>query len=141
MRANTRFTVAIHILAAVALSTDEVVTSDLLAKSVNTNSVVIRRINAMLKKAGLISVRAGVGGTELLKNPKDISLYEIYKAVNPDDEMTIIQAHKHPNANCPIGSNILKAIDEPLIVADKALKESLSNYTLEDVSSKILKFQ
>ncbi len=55
MAISTRFSVGIHILSLIA--TDEKMTSDLIAGSVNTNPVVIRKIMSMLKKADLIEVR------------------------------------------------------------------------------------
>ena len=52
MRINTRFTVAVHMLALLALNKNEArpSTSELLAKSVGTNPVVIRQLMQMLKK-------------------------------------------------------------------------------------------
>ena len=56
---NSRFAVAIHILALVAAGPREQVTSEFIAGSVNTNPVVIRRISGMLRKAGLINLTSG----------------------------------------------------------------------------------
>ena len=64
---SSRFAVAIHIVAAVALYPNERVTSEFLASSIGTNPVVVRRISKMLADAGLIRVRAGVGGAELTR--------------------------------------------------------------------------
>jgi len=55
MAANSRLTVAAHALAWMALvrrSSDEFVTSERIAASVNTNPVVIRRIAGRLARAG-----------------------------------------------------------------------------------------
>lgn len=46
---DTKFSVALHILIYIS-ETDKVVSSELLAKSVNTNSSHIRKILAVLKK-------------------------------------------------------------------------------------------
>lgn len=51
MKANTRFPVTIHILSYIAIKGTGI-TSEELAKSVNTNPVVVRRLNGHLKKAG-----------------------------------------------------------------------------------------
>lgn len=58
---SSRYSIAVHILSLVALSPTSC-TSDFIAESVNTNPVIIRRIIGMLKKAGLVHVRAGAGG-------------------------------------------------------------------------------
>jgi DNA-binding IscR family transcriptional regulator len=44
MAANSQFSIAIHILTMLAKTSDERLKSDYLAKSVNTNPVVIRRL-------------------------------------------------------------------------------------------------
>src|SRR4051794_27958953 len=62
----TRFAVAIHILLLLACARpQDKATSEFLARSVNTNPVVVRRITAQLARAGLIRVRRGPGGAEL----------------------------------------------------------------------------
>ncbi|GHO72696.1 hypothetical protein KSD_04670 [Ktedonobacter sp. SOSP1-85] len=65
MSANSRFTVALHTLSWMALVARqrEIVTSDQIAASVNTNPVVIRRILGLLEKAHLVIVqhRTGAG--------------------------------------------------------------------------------
>ena len=57
------------------------VTSDFLASSVGVNPVIIRKTLSQLKKAELISVARGTGGAEIIKNLEDISLLDIYQAV------------------------------------------------------------
>ncbi len=54
----------------------------MIAESVNTNAVVIRRILGMLKNAGLVDMKRGTGGSYLTKPIEDISLLEVYKAVD-----------------------------------------------------------
>lgn len=60
------------------------VTSNLLAESTGSNPVVIRNILSALKKAGLITVLRGTGGAELCADPSQITLYQIYSALEPD---------------------------------------------------------
>ena len=54
MNINTRFSVGVHILTLLACKPNRGITSEMLARSVNTNSVVIRRLTGQLKKAGLV---------------------------------------------------------------------------------------
>lgn len=66
MQISSRFTIAIHILAAIdTFQNDYKVTSDFLAGSVNVNPVIIRRTMQSLKRAGLIEVKRGTGGMEI----------------------------------------------------------------------------
>ncbi|MDU7476058.1 MAG: Rrf2 family transcriptional regulator, partial [Paenibacillus macerans] len=81
---STRFSIAVHTLSLIAVTPD--CTGDFIAGSVNTNPVIIRRIMGMLKKAGLVEVRPGVGGAALLKEPDRITLLDVYRAVNVAEE-------------------------------------------------------
>lgn len=137
MRINTRFPVAVHILTVIALNKDTTTTSEVIAKSVNTNPVVIRRINSMLKKANLITIKAGVGGANLNLPPKDITLLDVYNAVKSPDDDLLFDLHCNPNENCVIGSNIHEALSEPLTAAQISLENSLKGYTLLDVMENI----
>ena len=67
----TRFAVAVHILMLLAISRGAHATSLVLARSVTTNPVVVRRITRLLARAGLIWVRRGPGGAELLRPRQD----------------------------------------------------------------------
>jgi DNA-binding IscR family transcriptional regulator len=87
MSDSQKFPVAAHALAYMAhkgaFSADSAVSSTALAASMPTNPVVVRRVTAMLAKAGLIDTRAGAGGGAwLLKRPEDIRLDEVLRAVD-----------------------------------------------------------
>ena len=61
-----------------------VLASQTLAASVNTNPVVVRRLLMALRRAGLIETFAGKnGGTRLRTSPQQVSLAQIYDAVEP----------------------------------------------------------
>lgn len=137
MRINTRFPVAIHIMTVISIIGQENCTSEKLAKSVNTNPVVIRRINAMLKKANLITVRAGVAGARLNSAPEDILLLDIYNAVKADPDDMLFDLHGAPNLCCIVGAHIHEALSAPLTSAQKALEDNLRQFTLADILDKI----
>jgi DNA-binding IscR family transcriptional regulator len=133
MRGNQQFPVAVHTLVFIALSqhfNSEMPSSTSIAKSVNTNPVVIRRINKLLKAAGLIETSQGVKGIGLAKSPKDISLREIYEAVQSP---SIFDFHDNVNQNCEIGSVINQVLAEPFMSAQKAMEVDLEKKTLFDV--------
>ncbi|ACC98609.1 Rrf2 family protein (putative transcriptional regulator) [Elusimicrobium minutum Pei191] len=138
MKTNTRFTTAVHILALLALNKKEANTSALLAKSVNTNPVVVRRILSMLKKANIVDSKPGVKGVTLKRGPLTISLLEIYDAVkSPSD--TFFPLHKNPSKECFIGANIHSALYDPLKEASQAAEKILSKYSLKDITRPITK--
>ncbi len=138
MKANTRFPVAIHILAFVAMKGNGV-TSELIADSVNTNPVVVRKLNARLKKAGLLTIRNGpMGGTELGRPADQITLLDVFQAVRSEEDVLIFDTPQHPNPECPIGGHILEALDGPFREAQQAMKDVLAQYSIADVVEFIL---
>ncbi|MFT8351882.1 Rrf2 family transcriptional regulator [Clostridium saccharoperbutylacetonicum] len=133
MKISSRFTVAIHILSVLAIQKDVLCTSEFVAGSVNTNPVVIRRIISMLKKAGLINVTSGTGGASINKPLNDITLLEIYKAVNVVEEGGLFQFNENPNPDCPIGKNIQSILELVLLKAQDAMENILSSFTMNDL--------
>lgn len=132
MAANSQFSIAIHVLAMVANSDDERVKSEYLAKSVNTNPVVIRRLLCNLQEAKLVVSQVGAcGGTALAKKPEEIKLSEVYKAVNCG-EVFALHPNK-PNEDCPVGKNIEAILCGLQKEIDKTIECKLGEYTLRDV--------
>jgi len=130
---NTRFSVAIHMLALLAVSPGTRITSEQMARSVNTNPVVIRRIAGSLKQAGIIEVRPGVGGAVLLRDPEEITLCDIFRAVNPDESGKLFALHEGTDQSCYVGGNIQDALEMPFAVAEQAFFKSLSGTNLSDI--------
>jgi DNA-binding IscR family transcriptional regulator len=113
-------------------------TSEYIAGSVNTNPVVIRKVMSMLKGAGLVHVRAGVAGAELAKELQEITLLDVYKAVNVVAENDLFSSHEHPNPECIVGRNIQHSLTKQFSAAQKAMEHSLEIVTLADVVHDIL---
>ena len=88
---NSQLTIAAHILAVLAHRDGQgAVTSDILAKGFGTNPVVIRRVLAQLKRAGLIESRPGAGGGSILaRDAETITLRDAYEAVTTDDNTVL----------------------------------------------------
>ena len=73
MQISTKFTIAIHILAAVDyFGKNQKITSDFLSSSIGTNPVIIRNIMSELKNAGLIETKRGPGGITMTRKPEEI---------------------------------------------------------------------
>lgn len=129
---STRFSIAVHTLSLISVSPGEC-TGDFIAGSVNTNPVVIRRIMGMLKKAGLVEVRAGVGGATLLKDPDEVTLLDVYRAVHVADEHRLFRIHEQSNIKCPVGRNIERVLQQELEAAQTAMERRLAETTLAQV--------
>lgn len=137
MKITSRFTVAVHTLVAIqALGKECKTTSEFLASSVNVNPVVIRRTLLNLKAAGIVDVKAGSGGATLRKAPADITLYDIYVAMNCL-EGGLFHFHENPNPDCPVGRNIHAVLDTHLSDAQTAMENELKKVTLADIINQI----
>lgn len=133
MKITSRFTVAVHTLLAIHMFDGKYkTTSDFIAASVNVNPVVIRRTLLSLKGAGLIEVKAGSGGARIIKNLEEITLYDIYMAVD-SVEGDLFHFHESPNPSCPVGKNIYSVLEPHLFEAQKALENQLKKVTLQDL--------
>lgn len=136
MMVNSRFAVAIHILSLIAVTKDRtVLTSDFIAGSVNTNPVVVRRISSQLKKAHLLSSTAGVSGYVLTKTPQEISLLEVYKAVQAPDELFAL--HKSPNPACSVGKQIIGVLTNVFDTVQQAMERELQQQSLQHILDRI----
>jgi len=123
---------AVHVLAVLAYKKGETVTSGLLAQSVNTNPVVVRRLLLTLQKAGLVETRKGAGcGSSLKVCPDKIRLSHIYRAVEEEEPFAL--PRRKPNQACPVGQCIQKALAQVFTSAEAALERELSKTSLADI--------
>lgn len=109
------------------------VTSSLLAQSTGCNPVIIRNILSALKKAGLITIPRGIGGAELCLDPSQITLYQIYTALEPDGVSSIIGIHPCQDRPCPVAQNIGKVLQAPYHRIEDAIRQTMEEVTLESM--------
>ncbi len=135
MSANSRLTVAVHILswmALVARKRADPVTSERIALSVNTNPVVIRRTLGLMQKAGLVRSHRGVNaGWTLAKSAETITLREIFAALG--DGGTFALHPSTPNAACPIGRGIQPVLSRVYSSLDELIERQLAQTTIEQL--------
>ncbi len=134
MQITSKFTAAVHILACIDIFDGQMrVTSDVLSGSTGVNAVIVRGVLGQLRKAGIVETRQGSGGAHLAKALDEITLYDIYKAVDCVDDEGLFHFHENPNADCPVGRNIHKVMDGRLEAAQEALENELKSTTLAQV--------
>lgn len=134
MPMSVRFAVAVHVLVLLALERGGC-TSSFIAGSVNTNPVVVRRILGRLRRAGLVVGHTGPGGGfALLKDPRQLSLAEIYRAV---EGRPVITCHEGSNPSCPVGKNVGHVLEAVSRRAERAMLESLGGLTVASVVSQV----
>jgi Rrf2 family protein len=132
MAANTQFSIATHIMACLGHASGEEISSTLIAGSVNTSPSFVRRVLAKLSGAGLVETATGKNGAcWLARPPRDISLLEIYRAVEAPKAFAIHQysVEKRCTVSCHIKSALGRVLDE----AQQALEQRLSRISLAQV--------
>ena len=134
MQISSRFTIALHMLMCVETFKNETkVTSDFMAGSINTNPVIIRKILLQLKNAGIIEVKRGSGGVTICRPLNKITFLDIYKAVECVESEKLFHFHEEPNAECPVGKNIHKILDDKLLRVQEAMEKELKSITIADI--------
>ena len=141
MQISSRFTIAVHIFACIdTFGKDHKMTSDFLAGSVNVNPVIIRKIMSSLRDANLIHVQRGTGGITIAKPLEEITLYDIYRAVDCVESGELFHFHDNPNENCPVGKNIHLILDDKLMRVQAAMENELKAITLQEVLADTRKY-
>jgi Rrf2 family protein len=131
---NTQFSIAVHIMAALGYTREANVTSTRLARSVNTSPSFVRRILAKLSKAGLVLTATGKNGAcWLARKPTDISLLDIYQAVEAPKAFSIHgYATQRP---CVVSCNIKSSLGRVLAKTQTAMEASLKKISLAEIVS------
>ena len=133
---SSRFAVAVHLLTLLLSREGTTLTSEQIAKSVNTNPVVIRRLLGRLTRAGLTTCRLGVGGgTRLAKPASAITLLDVYRAVA---EGELFAMHRGcPSTECPVGRQIKTVLEQTTDAAQQALEAELAGRTVATIVKEV----
>ncbi|MFY1825520.1 RrF2 family transcriptional regulator [Myxococcus fulvus] len=133
---NSRFTMAAHIVAMLAKCSAKAegpLTSEVMARSIQTNPVVVRRLLGDLARSGLIETKRGArGGVTLARGPETITLRDIYESV---EEGELFGRHPvGPAPDCTIGPCVAEYLEGVFGRAEAALKKSLEGTTVAQMS-------
>ena len=132
MPANTQFSIAVHLMAGLGFAPAGDATSARLAQSINTSASFVRRTLAKLSKADLVETTMGKNGScALARDPRKISLLDIYRAVDAPKTFAI---HDYPEQkSCPVSCRIRSAMINVLAKTQQSFEKSLSGITLAEV--------
>ena len=132
MATNSRFAIAVHVLTLLARAGDECLKSEDIARSVNTNAVVIRRLLRGLSRAALVNSQKGpCGGGRLTRHSNEITLLEVYRAV---EGRSVFALHRQrPSRTCPVGKHIETVLEEVQEQMDAAIAGVLETITLDKI--------
>ena len=123
---------AVHVLAVLAYKEGDRVTSAMLAGSINTNPVIVRRLLLALQRAKLVETGKGAGsGSRLSRSPGRINLAQVYRSV--EEVEPFARPSRKPDAGCPVGHCIRETLDQVFASAEAALERDLEKTTLAGV--------
>ena len=135
---DTKFSVAVHILILISESPPPI-NSDQIAMSVGTNASYVRKILALLKKAGIVHGHQGISGYSLLFAPKRLTLLQIYQAVMEQPKPHLLDVHQNPSDRCIVGHHIRTVLTGMFADVEDTFARSLSDKTLADCIADIRK--
>ena len=84
-----------------------------------------------MRRAGLVYSRQGVAGTRLTRALSEITLQDVYQAVEPDRDL--FSVHANPSSDRAVGSNIATTLNHIFGGAQRAMEEQLGKTTLADI--------
>ena len=135
---DTKFSVAVHVLILVSESPTPT-NSDQMAISVGTNASYIRKILALLKKAGIVHGHRGISGYSLLCAPEQLTLLQIYQAVMEEPIPHLLDIHQNPGDQCVVGRHIQPVLTVMFAQMEDSFARSLAEKTLADCIADIRK--
>lgn len=131
MRFSYKLSDAIHILAYIHINQTNDLSSKAIAASIGANASVVRSLMLDLRAAGLLTTRQGVATPALAQLPEDISLYDIYMAINMTHQLLHIDPKTNPN--CLVGGQIQATLNHFYTDIESAAYQKMQAISLADV--------
>jgi Rrf2 family protein len=133
MRRDSRLSGVLHVLLHMA-EHDGPVTSDMLAKAMDTNPVVVRRIMAGLRDDGYVRSEKGHGGGWVLaRDLAGITLRDVYEALGRP--ALLAMGHRTERPGCLVEQAVNAALDTAFRDAEALLLARLGDVTLARLSA------
>jgi len=140
MKYSIQFSDAIHILAYIEIyQGTDALSSEMIARSVETNPANVRKIMSQLRKAGLIVTQIGKPNPALAKQPEEITLLDIYRSI--EGNTNLIQVDPKTNPNCIVGANIQDVLNEKYDELQQKVEAEMNRITLDTLVHKIAKLE
>ncbi|MEM8571135.1 MAG: Rrf2 family transcriptional regulator [Pseudomonadota bacterium] len=131
MKRNSRLALALHTLGHMAAEPDRMRTSTDIAAHAGTNPVVVRRVLGKLREAGLLASEKGhAGGWRLARNPRTITLADVYLAL---DERLIAPDDTDGPPTCSVEHALHRRVSSVIESIEKSLIDRLAQTTILEV--------
>ena len=131
MKYSTKLSDTVHVMVLIAINQEKSLSSASIAESVHTNPGFVRQLMLKLKKAELMTSVAGHARPSLSKPADQITLLDIYKAVEGDKPLLHLDTHTNPD--CGVGINIQLSLQGFYNEIQKAAEEKMNTITLQDI--------
>ena len=136
MAANSVLAGAVQILCCIAYAGAEGTNAEQISKSLKTNPVVVRRLLKSLEGGDLVRIRQGRhGGVTLHRAPEEITLQDIYEAVEGGSALFALRERGNPR--CPVNRAMKDLLTPVFSAADAAVADSLKRTRLATLIGKI----
>jgi arsenite methyltransferase len=135
MRRDSRLSGVLHVLLHMAQK-DGPSTSEILAKAMDTNPVVLRRVMAGLRDEGLVQSEKGHGGGWALAcDPAKVTLRDIYSALGSPSLLAMGNRTETPG--CAVEQAVNEALGTSFAAAESLLLSRLGEVTLAALSESV----
>lgn len=133
MRGDSRLSRMLHVLIHLGRR-KEAATSELIAKMLNTNPVVVRRTMAGLRERGYVQSEKGHGGGwTLSKRLDEITLLDVYEALERPELFCLVSASDHPG--CLVELAVTEALEDARRDAEALLLSRFATLRLSDIAT------
>ncbi|MFT9214073.1 MAG: Rrf2 family transcriptional regulator [Liquorilactobacillus nagelii] len=129
--ANNRLSDLLHILVYIQMHQNQKLTSDLIASSLNTNPSLARRMMGQLRKADLLETTQGSATPRLTKDPKDITVFDVYLATCPDSPL--LKVDHNTSKECQVGNAIPGVLNKYYLDIQSAAEAKMRHVTIQDL--------
>ena len=134
MKYSTKVSDAVHIMIYIILDPADSLTSSKIAESIKTNPGCVRQLMSSLRRYGLLSSVKGHPRPSLTRVPKDITLLDVYRAV--EGQKPLLHLDTHTNPECGVGVNIQLALQDYFDQIQKQAEQEMQQITLQNILDK-----
>lgn len=135
MKCDSRLSSVLHMLLHLA-DHDQPQTSEALARYLDTNPVVVRRVLGGLRERGLVESARGPGGGWTLARPlAAITLHDVHIAVGAP--LPFALGHRRDHPDCLVERVVNEAVDEGLREAERLLLAHFATISLATLQQRI----
>lgn len=131
MAYSTKLSDALHLLVFIATEQGSDLSSVAIAKSLAANPSSVRQLMGRLRRAGIITSVTGHARPELARAAKDISMLNVYHAV--EGEKPLLHLDTHTNPACGVGVNAQLVIGEYFADVQQAAENAMEGVSLAQI--------